>query len=519
MRKISAIIAIILMLSPMCGLVACGSGDSGNGGGELSVISCPEQGFTTKADPSYTWRYVEGDGITIWTVAEDSIPFVLVFQTDGRRNDSYRHLCEVYTPYMRDEYGDDLLDVEEYEAYEIGGKKLPAALYTYKNWQGYTLQMLRLEDSTGEYTVQYTAKYQQGYGEDTLAALDTAIRNFRNTSGGNTPRPSKSDSTDPGEDEFTIIPAESKTVQYEKYDNGMISMEIPKGWQVTVGSPAGEYIGYAFSVKNPEDIRYQLFSSILMIIYSGNEQVSKYYKQYGLTVINLNPVTVENFFRSICATSDLNFKVVENLGMTPSGDSGTVHAILTDSNGVSCEGLYSAELDVMLDASEYAMYGFDPSDFMTDMVNAYGPTYIQAPEGELVNWMEPLIHCLTTLTYSDAFMQGYNAEWQQIFRNITNTSAIIAKTGSEISDIITSGYEERQSTYDIISQKQSDATMGYERVYDTETGEIYKAYNGFTDDISTDNYLSERYQTVTDNMYLEGIDGYIEKFQNNSAGY
>lgn len=26
-----------------------------------------------------------------------------------------------------------------------------------------------------------------------------------------------------------------------------------------------------------------------------------------------------------------------------------------------------------------------------------------------------------------------------------------------------------------MSQKQSDATLGYERVYDIETGEIYKA--------------------------------------------
>ena len=62
------------------------------------------------------------------------------------------------------------------------------------------------------------------------------------------------------------------------------------------------------------------------------------------------------------------------------------------------------------------------------------------------------------------------------------------------------------NSYDIISQKQSDATLGYERVYDTETGEIYKAYNGFTDDYSRD-----RYKTITDNMYTSPISGYIEK--------
>ena len=36
-------------------------------------------------------------------------------------------------------------------------------------------------------------------------------------------------------------------------------------------------------------------------------------------------------------------------------------------------------------------------------------------------------------------------------------------------------WENRQTTYDIMSQKQSDATLGYERVYNTDTGEIYES--------------------------------------------
>mgnify|MGYP000496174306 FL=1 len=67
-------------------------------------------------------------------------------------------------------------------------------------------------------------------------------------------------------------------------------------------------------------------------------------------------------------------------------------------------------------------------------------------------------------------------------------------------------WENRQTTYDIMSQKQSDATLGYERVYNTDTGEIYKAYNRFTDD-----YDGERYKSISDNMYTKGISGYIEK--------
>ena len=70
-----------------------------------------------------------------------------------------------------------------------------------------------------------------------------------------------------------------------------------------------------------------------------------------------------------------------------------------------------------------------------------------------------------------------------------------------------SSWESRNRSQDIMSQKQSDATLGYERVYDTETGEIYKATNGFSDV-----YDGKRYEPVTDdNMYAEPISGYIEK--------
>ena len=83
----------------------------------------------------------------------------------------------------------------------------------------------------------------------------------------------------------------------------------------------------------------------------------------------------------------------------------------------------------------------------------------------------------------------------------------ISQNFNETMDAIMSSWESRNRSQDIMSQKQSDATLGYERVYDTETGEIYKATNGFTDA-----YNGERYQAVTDdNMYAQPISGYIEK--------
>ena len=75
-----------------------------------------------------------------------------------------------------------------------------------------------------------------------------------------------------------------------------------------------------------------------------------------------------------------------------------------------------------------------------------------------------------------------------------------------MSDMIMDSWNKRNNSYDIISQKQSDATLGYDRVYDVETGDVYRAYNGFSD-----NYSGSRYQPITDDMYTSTISGYIEK--------
>lgn len=72
-------------------------------------------------------------------------------------------------------------------------------------------------------------------------------------------------------------------------------------------------------------------------------------------------------------------------------------------------------------------------------------------------------------------------------------------------DGIMSSWDSRNKSIDIISQKQSDATLGYERVYDTRTKEIYRAAKGFTSSY-------KGYKPVTDdNMYTTPISGYIEK--------
>lgn len=144
----------------------------------LAVISCPEQGFTTMANPDYSWDYQEGTGISIYTENAGAIPYVIVYRNEDLLAEPFEFIHEQYTPHIQQKYGDALAEFEEIEAYEIGGKQLPAGRYSYYV-QDTLVDMLRLMDSTGDRTVSYTAKFIHGEGDATLAALDTAIRNFK----------------------------------------------------------------------------------------------------------------------------------------------------------------------------------------------------------------------------------------------------------------------------------------------------------------------------------------------------
>jgi len=156
-----------------------GSGDAAPApDDDLALIECHEQGFTTVAQPGYAWDYREGTGISIYTRHAGSIPYVIVFRSEDLLGEPFEYIQEQYTPHIRQKYGQALASFEEIEGYEIGGKTLPAGLYSY--YVGDTLvDMLRLMDSSGSRTVSYTAKFVHGDGDDTLAALDLAIRNFR----------------------------------------------------------------------------------------------------------------------------------------------------------------------------------------------------------------------------------------------------------------------------------------------------------------------------------------------------
>ena len=188
-----------------------------------------------------------------------------------------------------------------------------------------------------------------------------------------------------------------------------------------------------------------------------------------------------------------DWEMIENLGKIPLGGD-VLRGTYTNSKGEKLQGLFTA---TVVDTGSYKMYGVDLAP-----LKSYHNIIMHAPDAEFNNWSSILDHSIGTIEFTDEFMTGFKKEQATQIETVKAN----AKIYDEISNMIMDSWNKRNNSYDIISQKQSDATLGYERVYDTETNEVYRAYNGFTDD-----YSGNRYQAVTDDMYTKVISGYIEK--------
>ena len=311
-----------------------------------------------------------------------------------------------------------------------------------------------------------------------------------------------------------IREVETKTIKYTDFDNGLIKMKIPEGWKVDV---LGDYIHYTVKVYDPNRPTYQFFFNLKTEGYNKSEDAKAFQqKYYPNDIFAKNPViadkTTEGFYKIFNELGPLNntssftfptltdFTVVENLGTGLLGGD-ILRATFKDAEGKEAEGLFTA---YVYDAGPYYVNENIMSGKQIDIyyLSVYDAIFITAPKDELIEWEDTLNTVASSLEFTDTFMSGFNKEQDAVMQNFQNVRSICNQITAGIMD----SWEKRSKTYDIMSQKQSDATLGYERVYDTDTGDIYKAYNGFTDD-----YDGDRYKTITDDMYTEKTSGYIEE--------
>ena len=308
-----------------------------------------------------------------------------------------------------------------------------------------------------------------------------------------------------------ITKSETSQIEYEDFTNGYLKMQIPKGWKIDVPNRV-TFSGYTFKMYNPNDKNYLLEFSLGLSGFLKTEAARKKYASlypsaiYG-QLAAIEPRTTEQFYKVWNTNAKVankqinqeffvylnNFEMIENLGKTNLGGD-VIRGKFTNDKNEPMQGLFTTSI---FDSGSYYMYGLDLAP-----LNTYHNIIMYTPDVEFNNWQSIFDHCLSTIEFTEDFMRGFNREQS----SQVSTVQANAKIYDEISNMIMDSWNKRNNSYDIISQKRSDATLGYERVYNTETGEVYRAYNGFTD-----KYSGSKYRAITDDMYTSPISGYIEK--------
>lgn len=315
-------------------------------------------------------------------------------------------------------------------------------------------------------------------------------------------------------EEVKIRESETKQIKLTKFDNGLFSLNIPEGWKVDV---LGDYIHYTIKVYNPENPMYQMFFNMKTEGYNKSQAAKKWQQTYYPNNIFakcavIEDKTTEGFYKIFNELGTLNntseftfptltdFTVVQKLGTSALGGD-VLRATFKDSNGKEGEGLFTA---YVYDPGPYYVTENITSGNQIDIyyLSVYNTIFVTAPKNELIDWEDTLNKMVASLEFSNTFISQYQSQQDSVMKTFQSVRNIC----NQITDSIMSAWEARSASYDIMSQKQSDAILGYERVYDTEKGDIYKAYNGFTDD-----YSGERYKAISDDMYTKATSGYIEK--------
>lgn len=312
--------------------------------------------------------------------------------------------------------------------------------------------------------------------------------------------------------------SETKTIQYETFNNGLVSMQIPKGWKVETNQSV---LMYAIHAYDPNHTERQIFTMLKSEGFNRSQTAKDWYARVypdsGFARMPVvNPVTTEAFFKAYPGVHNLraseadmslsflpkytDFTVIENLGTTVLGGDLLRASYMLD--GAKIQGLFTAK---MVDFGIPMMVNINPLNIFSAQIDvapltAYDIFFFTAADADFNDWQPILDKCVGTINYSQEFMQAH----AKALQGQSELTQILSKNAQEMSDGIMDSWNKRSTSYDIISQKQSDATLGYERVKDTETGEIYRATNGFMD-----SYSGSRYQAISDNDYTLGVDGYI----------
>ena len=299
-----------------------------------------------------------------------------------------------------------------------------------------------------------------------------------------------------------VTPTENASINWVSYTTpeGYMTLDVPAGWEVSVKNI--DVIGYELIAYDPDSPGRRFYFCTAVTSYPSYDEW-QWWRQYTINIFGIDygeywyfspTASVQSLFEN---SGDYfgytDFNVIDNLG--DNGWGGDILQATCVMGGVNVEGVFtSGVVDAPVSVNPVLADG--------SMDLADGTVIMTAPEEEYTNWEGVLGQMFASLTFSDQYWDDRAA----MQRQIQSTANYLSYQANVMSDMIMSSWEARNNSYDIQSQQYSDATLGRERIYDTETGEIYYAQNGWSD-----SYYGNRYQLVETGspLYNEPVTGTI----------
>ncbi|MCR4621700.1 MAG: hypothetical protein K5663_06420 [Clostridiales bacterium] len=507
----------------------------------LADVRCDEQGYSTKmpAGLSYTWQ--EGNGLRIWGDEPGYVPNVLIWRRPTKLNDPQKYVQEVYPNYMKETYGENLVSYALHEYYDVGGKRLLGETYIYRGSSGALINQIHLVEVRGDGDVEYNTRFLNSEREATLEILEAAVRYYTPDGAVSAQTPTSAQPTpavNSGTKQLNAVAAQPIVSGTEEVSDSRFSMKIPKGWKIMT---EGEFMTFSFKVWDPANPDRTIFFLMKMEPFLKSEAARQKYKQVndslgGNSIYMISayaPVmescTLKGVLDSIPQVYDFCERFYDaKLTLDPSvlpqisnpqiiektksslpapadcGENVIGRITFEDYLGQKCEGLVTAQ---PINTPYVDFFGVDGWPY-----TVYIFMGVTAPLGELSELEPVLTECLGSFGFTQSYVR------QAIDLSNAETQALLeqARTMQAAHDAMVDAWYAREKSHDISFQKWSDGFMGYDRLYDSATGEVYLAETGFYDsyDLHRGEYANSNLHIVdksSEDYYLKGADYYITK--------
>lgn len=341
-----------------------------------------------------------------------------------------------------------------------------------------------------------------------------------------------------------------ENIEWETFNGVYMTIKIPKGWEVReTGSPPYNFYRVSKPAEEGELSNTAWCTTNGFTFYHTQEwadYVNKDKKEgEQLAYATMTAPTTRAYFEAFWALPGMDvtqFDVVEEQynGDDPylkdyvyseensmkEVDNSSILAHWTQ-RGVEGTGLYSATIFDSAMKTQLADYSkFEQTQNALDIqwndvdagwYTAYGVKWFDAPTDEFENWLPILKESYDSQQPTEAYWKALDEYRKAMFGGNGISAGTDSYQSDDISDIWWDMYQSREKSDDIIREKRSDTILGYERVYDNDTGNIYKAYSGFMDDyqkseIYKDGDDGTRYSYITDDQYTDGYSGWIDGY-------